>query len=208
MARRRGQTSGSGGATLFGIATARDFYAMAVQDFDDFMEEPHSARRAIHCAISAYHLHDWVWGERLAHDPTFRASLGCGDRKDDFVNWLCRMIWHFGTVQEIATGSKHFRPSTGLEAVKVQAPPFMFGTLGAGWGEGAWDGPIHYTSGTSDRESEGRGYLLIDLGPGDEVHRYQPAVHVLEAVVRFWRNFFRAYDVGGDPVQCSPHHID
>lgn len=32
--------------------------SMFVDDFDDFMVEPHSARRAVHCAITAHHLLD------------------------------------------------------------------------------------------------------------------------------------------------------
>lgn len=38
--------------------SCRDFYAILVEDFDDFMAEPHSIRRAWHCAITAYHLHE------------------------------------------------------------------------------------------------------------------------------------------------------
>jgi len=29
---------------------------MQVEDFDDFMAEPHSARKAVHCCITAHHL--------------------------------------------------------------------------------------------------------------------------------------------------------
>jgi len=181
---------------------------MVVEDFDDFMEEPQSARRAIHCAISAYHLHDWVWGERLAHDANLRAAMGCGDSKAEFVAWCCRMAWHFALVQEIATGSKHFRPSSGLEAERVEAPPFMWDTTGAGWDEGAWGGPIRYLQAPGPFGPKGQGYLLIDQGPGDEVHRYQPAAHVLEAVIRFWRDFLRKYDAANGPVLSSPHHPD
>jgi hypothetical protein len=32
--------------------------SMFVDDFDDFMVEPHSARRAVYCAITAHHLLD------------------------------------------------------------------------------------------------------------------------------------------------------
>jgi len=38
--------------------SCRDFYAILVEDFDDFMAERHSIRRAWHCAITAYHLHE------------------------------------------------------------------------------------------------------------------------------------------------------
>lgn len=45
---------------MFDLVSAHDFYTMLVQDFDEFMEEPHSARKAVHCAITAHHLTDWV----------------------------------------------------------------------------------------------------------------------------------------------------
>jgi len=32
--------------------------SMFMDDFDDFMVERHSARRAVHCAITAHHLLD------------------------------------------------------------------------------------------------------------------------------------------------------
>ncbi|MBW9089834.1 hypothetical protein JNB91_18635 [Rhizobium wenxiniae] len=59
---------------MFDILSARDFYSMLVDDFDDFAVEPHSARRAMHCAITAYHLHEWVWGDWLSKDK-LRAML-------------------------------------------------------------------------------------------------------------------------------------
>ncbi len=43
---------------MFDVQTAEDFYGVLVADFDDFMAEPHSARRALHCAITAYHLYE------------------------------------------------------------------------------------------------------------------------------------------------------
>ena len=50
---------------------------MLVEDFDDFMAEPHSIRRAWHCAITAYHLHEWVWGDWLkANDKARRLLTG------------------------------------------------------------------------------------------------------------------------------------
>ena len=51
---------------MFDLVTAHHFYAMLVEDFDDFMAEPHSARRAVHCAITAHHLLDWVWHDQIA----------------------------------------------------------------------------------------------------------------------------------------------
>jgi hypothetical protein len=45
---------------MFDLTTSRDFYAMLIAYFDDFMAEPQSERRALHGAITSYHLHAWV----------------------------------------------------------------------------------------------------------------------------------------------------
>ena len=60
---------------MFDLVTAHDFYAMLVQDFDDYMAEPHSARRAVHCAIAAHHLCDWVWHDKVDCSPALRTQL-------------------------------------------------------------------------------------------------------------------------------------
>jgi len=43
--------------TIFDIRTHLDFYDMLVEDFDDFMREQHSARRAFHCILESVSLH-------------------------------------------------------------------------------------------------------------------------------------------------------
>jgi len=37
---------------MFSVQTETDFYSMLIEDFDDFVAEPHSARRAMYCSIS------------------------------------------------------------------------------------------------------------------------------------------------------------
>ena len=56
---------------MFDLVAAHDFYAMLVEDFDDFMAEPHSARRAVHCAITANDLLDWVWHDQIVLRRSF-----------------------------------------------------------------------------------------------------------------------------------------
>jgi hypothetical protein len=46
---------------MFDINNSKDFYAKLVADFDDYMQNLDSARHAVNCAITAYHVHDWVW---------------------------------------------------------------------------------------------------------------------------------------------------
>jgi hypothetical protein len=202
---------------------------MLVEDFDEFMDEPQSTRRAVHCAVLAYHLHDWVWGGWLKHDKAIRESLGIRDIKD-FLHWIDqRCVW-FGFVQEIVNGTKHFRATKGFETARVVAAPFAFDQLTAGFDEGAWNGPIRYTSGDLPVGPNGKGCLILDLGDptptdfSDDIAwysencddnpdigpasslQYLPAVHLLEVVVRFWRNFFKLYRPSAK-VPSSKHHV-
>ena len=43
---------------MFDIITSRDFLAKLEADFADFEKEPGSARLALNCAITGYHLHN------------------------------------------------------------------------------------------------------------------------------------------------------
>ena len=54
---------------------------------------------------------------------------------------------------------------------------------------------------------DGKGYLLIDLEEDAPEHRWLPAGHLLEVVVRFWRNFFRQY-LPVPAVAPIAHHTD
>lgn len=191
---------------MFDLVTAHDFYAMLVEDFDDFMAEPHSARRAVHCAITAHHLLDWVWHDQIAPSSELRAQLGVQSLKE-FADWVnSRSIW-MQFVHEIANGTKHVRGKQSFETMRVAAAPFSFGTIHAGFGEGAWDGPVRYVEGSIPVGLNGKGYLLIDFGEEAVEHRWLPAGHLLEVVVRFWRDFFGLY-LPVPFVSASQHHVD
>ena len=74
---------------MFGMTTSRDFL-WKLEALDDFMKEPRSARLAVNCALTAYHLHDWVWREWLKNDKTTRQALGTGKHKREFLAWIDR----------------------------------------------------------------------------------------------------------------------
>ena len=92
---------------MFDISSSQDFYAMLVQDFDEFIEDQQSSRRAIHCAITAYHLHEWVWGDWLGTDYLTRKALSIRD-KESFLAWIDKACPWFSSIQALANGSKHF----------------------------------------------------------------------------------------------------
>jgi hypothetical protein len=53
---------------MFDITTCRELYQKLKADFDDFAKERDSARLALICIITAYHLHKWVRGDCLKSD--------------------------------------------------------------------------------------------------------------------------------------------
>ena len=79
---------------MFDITTSRDFLAKLEADFADFEKQPGSFRLALNCAISAYHLHDWVWNHWLKKDANTRRVLGIGTKRADFLSWIDRScVW-------------------------------------------------------------------------------------------------------------------
>lgn len=191
---------------MFDLTTSRDFYAMLVEDFDEYMAEPYSARRAFHCAIAAYHLREWVWLDWLQHDPTVQQALGITN-KPTFDAWVNRACVWFPAIRGLVNGTKHFDRKQGFETMRVTAAPFALDQPTAGFDEGAWNGPIRYVESEHPMGLNGRGYLLIDYGEGAAEHRWQPAAHLLEVVVRFWRDFFKTYRPAPD-IPVSSHHVD
>lgn len=213
---------------MFDLATVRDFYQMVLDDFDDFMDEPHSARRALHCAISAYHVYDWVWADWVKHDETLRAKQGIGRNKDQFRIWLGqRCVW-FAILEDVVNCTKHHGRPPMVDGFKVEAAPPTGEAMELDEEVGGWDGPVRYVASNYPVGPKGKGYLVFDFGAEeaselanswseadllrDEQNlgpsqRYMPAAHVLEVVVRMWRDFFRAYRP--DLVMpVSAHHVD
>jgi hypothetical protein len=45
---------------MFDIITSRDFLGKLEADYKDFKAQSDSARYALNCIITAYHLHVWV----------------------------------------------------------------------------------------------------------------------------------------------------
>jgi hypothetical protein len=155
---------------MFDISNSQDFYVMLKQDFHEFSENQQSSRRAIHCVIGAYHLHEWIWGDWLGKDFLTWKALGIRD-KESFLAWIGRECPKFSTIQALANGSKHFIRTQQFETQKI-----------GGYGGGPYGfGPY------------GSGYLLIDYGEEAAEQRYLTALELLEGVVRFWRDFLRQY---------------
>lgn len=171
---------------MFNIDTPRDYLAKLEADFADFMKEPGSARLALNCAVTAYHLHDWVWCDWLKNDQSTRQALGIGKKKGDFVAWIERKCVWFLWIQEAANGTKHSQ-NPSFNAIRVSMLPFARELPNAGSEDSHWDGPMPFVT-------DGTEVLLIDNGPeAGEHHRWMLAGTLLYVVVRFWREFFERY---------------
>ena len=170
---------------MFSIDTSRDFLAKLEADFADYEKEPGSGRLALNCAMTAYHLHEWVWGDWLKTDYAVRKALGIRD-SNTFLAWIDKACPWFFAIQGLTNGAKHFIRNQPFQARRVSRPPFMLDAPGAGFDEGAWDGPMPYVV-------AGNEFLLFDFGPEAAEHQWMPTSMLLEVVVRFWREFFERY---------------
>ena len=161
---------------MFDITTYRDFHAKLKADFDDFVKEPDSARLALNCIITAYHLHEWVWGDWLKAEHTVWRTLGIRD-KESFVAWIEREWPAFKTMQDLANGTKHFIRDQAFQTRRV-----------GGYGMGPYGvGPY------------GKSYLLIDYGALAGEQRWKTAQDLIEAVVKFWNQFFEQHCTKAEP---------
>jgi hypothetical protein len=170
---------------MFNIVTPRDHLAELEAQFADFMKEPGSPRLARNCALTAYHLHEWVWDAWLENDELRRQALGIGNRKRDFVAWIERKCVWFLFIKELANGTTHPK-NLSFEARKVSLLPFARNLPNAGFEDSHWDGPMPFIT-------DGTEVLLIDFGPEAGEHRWMLAGQLLNVVVRFWREFFNIF---------------
>lgn len=179
-----GRKAGSTSHPMFGLTTSRDFLDKLEAEFSDFMSEAGSARHALNCALTAFHLHEWVWANWLKADKETQAKLQISSR-DGFLGWIDLACPWFPLIQDLANGTKHVRP-TQFSARRVSALPFSFDVPGAGFDEGRWDGPMPFVIGE-------RAFLLIDSGPQAGEHQWVPMGQLLDVVVRFRREFFTKF---------------
>lgn len=190
---------------IFDIRNHIEFYDMLVDDFDDLMREQHSARRAFHCILEAYHLREWIWHGLVENDPLLKEKLIVTNEKE-FNTLIDRRFLWFPYLKDLTNGSKHFEErARGFEVYRVAAAPFSFEFWDAGSGQGAWDGPVRYVSGSLPVGQDNKGYLMFDFGEGAGEHRYLPVLHVVEAVVRFWRDTLRFLQHDAS-IRSSVHH--
>ena len=85
------------------IKTSFDFFRKMLDEREDFLKTPTSSRHAINCALTGWHLHEWVFAEYTAYFN----SKGIY-RIEDLRTYLYQNTYAFRDFRDLADGSKHF----------------------------------------------------------------------------------------------------
>jgi hypothetical protein len=92
----------------FGIVSSRQFLEKLEQEYSDFDKDHISARHAINCALTSWHLSDWTYSEYFSTDPAFQDSIE--PRKSGILKYqeyLIQNCEELKYMRLIANGSKH-----------------------------------------------------------------------------------------------------
>jgi hypothetical protein len=155
----------------FGITTPRALLEKLTEELRDFeAADCLSARYAINAVMTAYHLHEWVWGElvkkRLDLHSTWRLSPGRRANRGDFKDWIKGQCPAIIEAEKVTNGAKHFnmpRIPTGRHQGAFQRNAFQ---------SNAFDVP----------------HLWIERNG-----QRQRAEDFIKELVEFWIGFFKEY---------------
>jgi len=117
---------------------------VVVPDYSDFTTKIDDLRVAFHCAISLFHMHDWIY---MTHKSVIDQSFQFKNRKTSaltpvsderqFADAIEDGHPDFELIREIANTAKHLS--------RKNSPSHAANTVvkGTGWGEGSWgQGPF------------------------------------------------------------------
>lgn len=131
------------------ITTYLEFKTEIVdKDFEEFVKNDGDVRAAFHCAISLFHLHDWVYRAHKAHIDATYTFLKNGkpervSKASEFANALSDRHADFELIRGVANSAKHLRldgSNKSRPAPPENTPIDAANTFAqsAGWGEGKY----------------------------------------------------------------------
>jgi hypothetical protein len=156
----------------FNITTPGALFQKLLQEQQDFTKENClSARHALNAVMTAYHLHEWVWGGFLKQRRDVQASLRLarGKRrvtKESFLAWVVERCPAMADAQLITNGTKHY----GSE---IQT--------------GAHQGAFQRSAFSNGFDVS---YLWVERNG-----REQRAEEFIGELVEFWTVFFKTHDI-------------
>jgi hypothetical protein len=127
---------------------------------------------AIDALRDGYHLREWIWHDRLKHDPALQISIiGAAGDEGAWNGWINGAFPDFPIIRELCNGSKHFTDRAAIKA-----------THRAGWDSKVafWDNP---ESGWDDNGF----HVEIDTG------RILSVVGLVTRVRDFWADLFTRF---------------
>jgi hypothetical protein len=170
---------------VWGIETASDFFEKLKEDHDEFVNDSASARLALNCVITAYHLAEWIWGDLLKGSFAKQRSICEGAifrEKKDYIDWLKARVPAFVLAEELTNGTKHFsRGQRSAKANQTQAIQSTSRRRGGYWGS-AYFGMRYFPSGFWGPHPR----LLVDLTDGTTVS----AEDLISELIRHWEQSF------------------
>ena len=83
----------------FAITNSEQFLSKLLEDYEDFKNDNTSSRHAINCAMTAWHLTDWIYFE-MGYDKTYKLF--------EFQEYMKKTCPSLQIMQDITHGSKHF----------------------------------------------------------------------------------------------------
>jgi len=85
------------------IKTSIDFLKKLLDEREDFLKNPLSSRYAINCALTAWHLHEWVYSEYKSH-PAIQPFKTLNEFRKHYFDKSEIIL-----LRDLADGSKHFQ---------------------------------------------------------------------------------------------------
>ena len=123
----------------FGIISSRDFFLKLETEYDDFDKNSISARHAINCALTSWHMTDWTFHEFFAHLPEYTDKSKLIDKEDFkilktisgltlYQDSLIKNCNELKYMRLVANGSKHciLRNSQIKEKTVLYSGDFAF----------------------------------------------------------------------------------
>jgi hypothetical protein len=97
---------------------------------------------AINALRDAYHLREWIWHDRLEHDPALqRAIMGGSGDESAWNRWVNQRLPDFRVVKELCNGSKHFCPGSLIRAshqAGFDSPVSFWDNPASGWDDASY----------------------------------------------------------------------
>lgn len=86
----------------FEVRTTTDFFHKLMDDYNEFLKNITSSRLALNCAMTAWHLFDWVFNEFYYTQPSPFNSVSDFQR---FIKQQCRSLQ---IMHDLTNGTKHY----------------------------------------------------------------------------------------------------